>query len=183
MSKSSGDEDFNTYSAQLPEITVKANILDGFVAKRAPSRDSILVQNNALFSYVAKYTVLTKYQASALFVMEQGRGSYIYTRHNNPFNVKAAKGQRSVNALTWEYTRDNKVYDNFMSHRTIQDGAKAFVDYFNRRFSHIKAGSNRQVFYDMRYGKDERGYYVAYHTDYSHYARAKLADNYEKMNV
>jgi len=183
ISPNGAEGDFNTYSAELTTITVTASILDGFKAKRAKTKKEVYKINNPLFTYVAKNTVLTKEQVAALFIMEQGLGSYLYTKHNNPFNVKASKRQKSVNALTWEYTRDNKVYANFMSHSTIQDGAKAFVDYFNRRFSHIKAGTNKQVFYDMRFGKDARGYTVTYHTDYSHNARARLADNYEKMNA
>jgi hypothetical protein len=183
VSPSSNVEDFNTYSALLPTFTVKANILEGFEAKRAKTRDEVAKLNNSLFTYVARYTVLTKAQAYSLFIQEQGLGSYLYTKHNNPFNVKASKAQRSTLALTWEYTRDNDVYDSFRSHTTIQDGAEAFVIYFNRRFCHVKAGTNREVFYNMRYGKDKYGNTIAYHTDQSHWARAKLADKYEKLNV
>lgn len=168
----------NTYSATLTEITVKANILEGFKPQRAKTKEEIITLNRAIFQYVAKYSWMTPAQVYGKFRQEQGRGSQLFTKYNNVFNVKGNRASGTVTYKTKENRKDGTEYiieSKFAKYNTIQDALDDFIDLINSdRYIHIPS-DNKTVF--------KHFYDSGYHTCLNWQVRMKYADEYEKQVV
>lgn len=166
-------EDNNLYTASLPEITVKADMLEGYVPKRASSWDQqeFIRLNKPIIQYLAKYTWLKPQQVYSMLRMEQGRGSYLLTKHNNPLNITASKG---VVAQTWEYTPDNVVNGTFASYDTLKEGLEATIKLLNGKYYHEPTDDKTACYHIYNEG---------WHTDPNIKGRIKLAQYYKNLNV
>lgn len=160
------DVDDNLYHAEIKEITVTASILDGYKPKRASTRKEFYKLNKPLFIYIAKHTWLTEAQAASFLIIEQGLGSELFTKHNNPFNIKG----KGAWYRTWEYAPDNKVYASFRSYKTIQEGVADFIRLINDRYYSQPLTNSEHA---------KHLYNKGYFTDPNYQIRATLADKYE----
>lgn len=163
-------EDNNLYSAQLKTITVTADMLEGYVPKRAKSRREFYEINRPLFKYIAKHTWLTESQVASFLVIEQGLGSELFTKHNNPFNIKG----KGISYKTWEYTLNNKVTASFKSYKTIREGVSDFIRLINTKYDSEPLSNSQHA---------KHLYDKGYFTDVNYGIRAVLANQYEKLNV
>lgn len=160
--------DDNTYSGELPEITVKASFLENYIPQRASTwcQKEFINLNRPLIQYLAYYTWLSEAQVYAMLRMEQGKGSYLLTEHNNPFNIKG----NGILATTWENTPDNIVNDHFASYRTLKEGLSATIVLINNRYYHEP--TDDEVAIKHLYDK-------GWHTDPNLSGRVKLAKYYK----
>lgn len=163
--------DDNLYKVTLSEITVKASILEGFVPRRAKSwnQQEFIKLNKPIIEYLAKHTWLKPQQIYAMIRMEQGKGSYLLTKHNNPLNITASKG---VIAQTWEYIPDNIVNGTFASYSTLKEGLEATVKLLNGKYYHEPTDDITACYHIYNKG---------WHTDPNVKGRIKLAKNYKQI--
>jgi hypothetical protein len=162
--------DDNTYTVTLSTITVSVSMLEGFVPERAKTwnEDEFVKLNKPLINYLAKHTWMNRQQIFAMLRMEQGKGSYLLTKHNNPFNITASKG---ITAQTWEYTLDNVVNGVFASYNTLQEGLNATIALVNGKYYH-EPTTNVEALKHI--------YEKGWHTDPNWRGRVKLANKYKK---
>ena len=165
--------DDNLYTANLSEIVVIGDILEGYVPKRAStwSEKEFIEINKPIIQYLAKNTWLEPQQIYAALRMEQGRGSHLLIKHNNPLNIKSSNG---VTASTWEFTRDNVVDDRFASYSTLREGLEATVKLLNGKYYHEPTDDETACYHI---------YNTGWHTDPNVKGRIKLTKNYKRVNT
>ena len=166
--------DNNLYSAQLPEIVVVGNILEGYVPKKASTTEEIITLNKAMFNYVAKYSYLTPAQVYGKFRQEQGRGSELFYKHNNPFNIKGdrASGTKIYDSPEVINGKEIIITSKFARYNNIKNGLDDFIDFIqNERFNHEPSDDKTifKHFYDNNY-----------HTDPKWWLRVEHAKHYKK---
>lgn len=162
-------DDDNLYRANLPEITVVGDILEGYSPKRTKTEQEFMIHHKPLFQYIAKYTWLTEAQAFSFLRIEQGDGSNLFINHNNPFNIKG----EGILCNTWEYNRSNKVKASFRSYKTLREGLSHFITLMNTKY-HSKPLPNVE--------HSKWLYKKGYFTDPNYMIRSVLANKYEKQN-
>ena len=167
--------DDNLYLSELPEVTVTANILEGYTPQRAKTKEEIISLNKQLFQYVAKHTWLTEAQVYGKFRMEQGYGSELFYKHNNPFNIKGNRSDGTVTYRTREVDSNGNDYyieAKFAKYNSIEDSLLDFIDYINTRFKHEQ--TTNELAFKFMYNK-------GYHTDPRYSIRVKFANEYDEI--
>lgn len=169
------EEDNNLYYADMQEVVVTHDILEGYIPKRCKTKEEFMHYNKPLIQFVAKYSWLTEGQVYGKLRQEQGLGSQLMYIHNNPFNIKGNRSSGTVVYKTKEFDKNGNVYythSHFARYDNIKDSLLDFIDFIqNERYNHEPC-DNRTAF--------KHFYVQGYHTDPRWYIRAKYADEYEK---
>lgn len=164
-----------TYTAEAePVIVVYTSPLDTMRAYSLKKDDQIS-HYAPLYKYVSKHTGFPESFIFAIMFQEHSKGSHLLLEHNNIGNVKY---DSKLHKHGWKAAKDDKyvngrlVPSKFASFPTLKIGAYYFVK-FLRRSRWQKCRGLRGL--DLcKCFKEQR-----YHTDDSHFNRAKLMNYYE----
>lgn len=168
-----------TYIGKLPTVEVVwVEPVDTLLPKRVRSAEESIRHYKPLFNYISYRTGFPESLIFAILWQEHRKGSSLLLSHNNIGNVKWRESLHSKYKKACfkddKYVGGRLVCSNFVSYPSLKEGADDFVKLLNsRRYQKCKGLPPKATCACFKK--------AGYHTDDSHWARAKNMQLYESI--